>query len=128
MSARRTAAALLAALGLVLGATACAEPAEPDAGIEFEAPDTLDCEKGERKKKERPDCGRIVNGRYVEWSWVKAGKTRPGAGWSPAREPAAEPTRKAPTRPATTTGPARQDSHQGKPAPAPTKSRKGGRW
>ncbi len=68
----RRAAAVLAA---VLAMSGCGAPA-----------DVPDCDAGDRAKHETPDCGFKANGRYVEWSWVKAGKTTPPAGWSASKE------------------------------------------
>jgi hypothetical protein len=45
-----------------------------------------DCSAGDRRKHEIPDCGRYVNGRYHEWSWVAAGKTVPSPGWTPRKD------------------------------------------
>lgn len=72
MTARRAIAALLA--GTVLAGCA-AEPA-----------DIPDCDSGDRAKHEQPDCGFTDKGVYREWSWVKAGKTTPPAGWSASKE------------------------------------------
>jgi hypothetical protein len=68
-------------------APACeSEPAEAPAAAPAPAADKPDCEAEDRRKRERPDCGFMVRGRYVEWSWVKAGLTAAPAGWSSAAE------------------------------------------
>jgi hypothetical protein len=82
---KRRTAAVLTAVALALPLAACgAEPADTDlSGVDVEV---MDCDAEDRRKKETPDCGRYVNGKYQEWSWVKAKKTKPPAGWSPGRE------------------------------------------
>jgi hypothetical protein len=82
---KRRTAAVLTAVALALPLAACdAEPADTDlSGVEV---DSTDCDADDRRNKEIPDCGRKVNGKYREWSWVKAGKTTPPADWTPSRE------------------------------------------
>lgn len=68
--------------------------------------DSMDCEADDRAKREIPDCGRKVHGRYVEWSWVAKGPYPP-PGWSPRHEPTASTTKPTPrtsTRAATSGG------------------------
>lgn len=103
MSPRRAVVAAATGLALAAGLVGCGESQEPaqDEGISIELPDTPDCDKGDRKKKERPDCGRLVSGRYVEWSWVKAGRTTPPPGWSPAREPGVNAPKRPASKPST---------------------------
>lgn len=88
--------AVALAAGLALGAFGCDSPA-PDAGVEIEAPDVSDCDAGDKKVNKTPDCGRIVNGKFVPWSWVKANKTKPPPGWTPASEPKSTPAGPTPT-------------------------------
>jgi hypothetical protein len=69
--------------------------------------DGMDCEADDRAKREIPDCGRKVGGKYVEWSWVKAGKKTPPPGWLPRHESTASTTKPVPrtsTRTATSGG------------------------
>lgn len=51
-----------------------------------------DCDAEDRRRSEVPDCGRIVNGKFVAWSWVASGKSIPPAGWTPAQEPTPSPS------------------------------------
>lgn len=95
----RTWAAAAVAAALALGLAGCGEPEadEDDAGaavavVEFgndDERDGWDCERtptdDERRRRETPDCGRYMGGRYVEWSWVARGETPP-PGWTPASE------------------------------------------
>ena len=60
--------------------------------------DVPDCDAGDRRKQETPDCGFTAKGRFVEWSWVKAGKTTPPAGWSASKEKKAATSGKKATR------------------------------
>jgi hypothetical protein len=89
---------LLARLGLAvvvaLPLAACgAEPADTDlSGVDVEV---MDCDAEDKRKKEVPDCGRYVKGKFVAWSWVSKG-SKPPAGWSPAREPAVSSSKPAP--------------------------------
>lgn len=41
----------------------------------------LDCDQGDRAKREIPDCGFYIDTIYVWWSWAAAGKTKPPTGW-----------------------------------------------
>lgn len=82
MNRRRALAALTLTAGLLLP-VACAGPATTDVST-IDANEIDDCDRGDRRKKEIPDCGRKVNGKYVEWSWVKAGKKKPPTDWTPA--------------------------------------------
>jgi hypothetical protein len=107
---KRRTAAVLTAVALALPLAACgAEPADTDlSGVDVEV---MDCDAEDRRNKEIPDCGRKVNGKYVEWSWVKAKKTKPPAGWSAAKESATSSTAK----------PAPGSDTSKKPAPKKTK-------
>ncbi len=67
---------LTAALVTVLALTGCATTET----------DVSDCDAGDRRKHETPDCGFIHKGTSYEWSWVKAGKTVAPAGWSASKE------------------------------------------
>jgi hypothetical protein len=116
-------AAVLAACGADNGQS---DQAEPEAVVEAPAeepaadvadflgrddePDGMDCEADDKAAKEIPDCGFYAgpgNKTFYWWSWVKAGKATPPAGWSATDEvrayrpasPAAapKPTRKAVT-------------------------------
>jgi hypothetical protein len=49
----------------------------------------MDCDAGDKAKKEIPDCGFYAgrdNATFYWWSWVEAGRTTPPAGWSAGRE------------------------------------------
>lgn len=61
----------------------------------------LECDAEDRRKNETPDCGFKLNGTFVPWSWVKAGKTTAPAGWNRAAEE--KNAKAAVKRPATTT-------------------------
>ena len=52
----------------------------------YERSDIGDCDAEDRRKQEMPDCGRLVNGTYQEWDWVRAGRVTPPGGWSPPRQ------------------------------------------
>lgn len=118
--------AALAACGVDTGQTDQAE-AEPAVEAPAEEPvdvadflghddetDGIDCEADDKAKKEIPDCGFYAgpsNTTFYWWSWVRAGKAEPPAGWSATREvepyrtpsravkPAASPAKKATTKP-----------------------------
>ncbi len=75
--------ALTAALITALALSGCATTA-----------DVPDCDAGDRAKHETPDCGFKHKGRYVEWTWVEAGKTVPPAGWSAKQEKKAATAKK----------------------------------
>jgi hypothetical protein len=77
---RALTAALLAALLAALTLSGCATEADVSKA------DVSDCDAEDRRRHETPDCGFKVKGRYVEWSWVQAGKTVPPAGWSATKE------------------------------------------
>lgn len=81
---RRTLAALATAGALLLTPVTACGAETTDADIEFA--DGTDCDANDRRKKEMPDCGRKVNGKYREWSWVRDGKSKPPSGWKPASE------------------------------------------
>jgi hypothetical protein len=51
--------------------------------------DDSDCDAEDRRKKEVPDCGFLLKGRFVPYIWVEAGKTTAPAGWNRATEVAA---------------------------------------
>jgi hypothetical protein len=86
---RRT-AAILTARALSLPLAACGEPADTDLSeVDVEV---MDCDAEDRRKKEIPDCGRKVKGKYREWSWVSKG-SKPPKGWAPGREPAVSPAK-----------------------------------
>lgn len=104
MNRRRGLAAFALTAALLLSGAACA-------GGEVEGnygsgTDVADCDADDRRKKEIPDCGRKVNGKYREWSWVAAGKTKPPAGWKASKESTSAGTTPAPktTAKKTTTG------------------------
>ena len=94
--------AFVVAGGLLAALTACGadsgqpdvvEPGQPDDVAVFVASDDekdgMDCESDDKAKKEIPDCGFYAgpgNKTFYWWSWVKAGKVKPPAGWSPRRE------------------------------------------
>lgn len=84
MNRRRTLAALTLTAAVILSG-ACSAAGEVD-GDYGSSSDVADCDAGDRRKKEIPDCGRKVNGKYREWSWVAAGKTKPPAGWRASQE------------------------------------------
>lgn len=104
---RRTLAALALAGSLLLSGVACS--ASGEVGDDYgSSSDVADCDADDRRKKEIPDCGRKVNGKYREWSWVSAGKTRPPAGWKASKETTgtsgSQPKAKTTTGKKTTTG------------------------
>jgi hypothetical protein len=87
---KRRTAAIFTAVALALPLAACGEPADTDlSGIDVEV---MDCDAEDRRKKETPDCGHYVGGKYREWSWVSKG-SKPPKGWSPAGEPAVTPAK-----------------------------------
>ncbi|BCJ64680.1 hypothetical protein [Polymorphospora rubra] len=81
--------ALAATLVFVTGCGGDPAPQTPTGGSGVEVED---CDAEDRRKSEVPDCGRMVNGRFVAWSWVSAGRSTPPAGWTPAKEPSPTPT------------------------------------
>lgn len=125
MSARRIALAAAAGGALLLGPVGCGSQESDVEEVTVEAPsievddepDGWDCERSasdnERSRKEQPDCGRYVRGRWVEWSWVAGGRTSPPVGWS-------ERTERASDTPATAS-PAPQRTTR---SPAPKRSRR----
>jgi hypothetical protein len=78
---RRGLAALTLTAALLSGA-ACSGGVEAGGNT-----GSYDCDAGDRRQRDS-DCGRYVNGKWQEWSWVKAGKTKPPKGWKPAKETA----------------------------------------
>lgn len=101
------------------------EPAE-DGAVALPVPDDsdADCDKGDRRARDR-DCGRYVAGRWVEWTWVARGLTRPPSGWSPASEPvvsvAPRPST-APAAPAASSTPRRHGDDVRAPVPASSRT------
>lgn len=74
-------------------APATAAASEPSDVTDFLGRDdesgAMDCDADDKAKKEVPDCGFYAgpdNRTFYWWSWVKAGKATPPAGWSADRE------------------------------------------
>lgn len=84
---------LFALPGLLIPLASCAHPSGPQrpqpAAPVFQPAkhdDGGDCDAEDRRKNELPDCGFLLNGKFVAYSWVKAGKTRAPHGWDRSRE------------------------------------------
>lgn len=104
---KRKLIAVVGAAVLAVPLTACSASGEVD--DEYGASsDAADCDAEDRRKKEIPDCGWKVNGKFREWSWVAAGQTKAPAGWRASQEKAtttgSNPKPKTTTAKKTTTG------------------------
>jgi len=84
---RRHALAAFTLTAALLLSGGCSASGEVD-GDYGGSSDVADCDAGDRRKKEIPDCGRKVNGKYREWSWVAVGKSKPPAGWKASQDTA----------------------------------------
>lgn len=60
--------------------------ADTDEYVVFDEPEAPDCDAEDRRRNEVPDCGYLKAGRFVPWSWVRAGATKPPKGWSSVTE------------------------------------------
>ena len=81
----------LAAVSLAVGLAGCSAPNRTRTSTEYsdsryQRSDIGDCDAEDRRDQEMPDCGRLVNGVYQEWDWVRAGRLTPPKGWSPPRQ------------------------------------------
>jgi hypothetical protein len=84
---------------LLLAATAaCSADASADGDYDT---DSHDCDANDRRQRDS-DCSRYVNGKWQEYSWVAAGKTKPPRGWKPSKETGGTTADK--PKPKTTTG------------------------
>lgn len=78
---RTTRSVTLAAL-LAVGIAGCSQARTPaPSPTSSPAPEVADCDAEDRRKNEVPDCGFTYNSKFYPWSWVKAGKKNPPAGW-----------------------------------------------
>lgn len=97
--------ACAAAAAFLLSATACGaddngeQPVDPPAAevvdevddflSSDDEPDGMDCDAGDKAKKEIPDCGFYAgpgNKTFVWWNWVAAGRVTPPSGWDARSE------------------------------------------
>ncbi|MGA3487618.1 hypothetical protein ACK8GG_06360 [Micromonosporaceae bacterium DT55] len=81
----------LAAVSLAVGLAGCSAPNRTRTSTEYsdsryQRSEIGDCDAEDRRDQEMPDCGRLVNGVYQEWDWVRAGRLTPPTGWSPPRQ------------------------------------------
>ncbi|MDQ0363418.1 hypothetical protein [Catenuloplanes indicus] len=119
-------AALLAGCGTAGPEPYRPEPAQPPAQLPIsgagggESDDDSDCDAEDRARNELPDCGWTDGGRFVQWSWVRAGKTTPPAGWRADSERKVTVQTPQPVAPRAT---APRSSGDEKREPAPTKTK-----